>query len=357
MKSDNSKDVVQSGNSEKLTYQSSGVDIGRAQKAKNRIRELARSTFNSGVVSEIGTFAGLYRPDLSNLQTPILLSTADGVGTKLKIASLSGIHNTVGIDIVAHCTNDLLVQGGFPLFFLDYIGMGKLEPEIVEQVITGLAEGCKQAQCALLGGETAEMPGFYQEGEYDLVGFMVGISDECSLFQTDQVETGDILIGLPSSGLHTNGYSLARKLFFEKEKLKIDSHVEELGKTVAEELLIPHRNYLPVIKDLIQDGNLHGIAHITGGGITDNLARVLPKHLDASIQNNTWEILPVFHYIQEHGHVNIEEMYKTFNMGLGLILVAPQSKAEQIQNFLLACDEKFYLIGEITDGSGKVLYL
>ena len=357
MKSDNSEDTEQSENPKSLTYRSSGVDIDRAQKTKSRIQELARSTFDSGVVGEIGTFAGLYRPDLSNLQSPILLSTADGVGTKLKIAFLSGIHDTVGIDIVAHCTNDLLVQGGFPLFFLDYIGMGKLEPEVVEQIVQGLARGCKQSQCVLLGGETAEMPGFYREGEYDLVGFMVGISDEFSLFQPDQVEKGDILIGLPSSGLHTNGYSLARKLFFEQEKLRIDSHVEELGKTVAEELLTPHRNYLPIIKELIRGDDLHGIAHVTGGGITDNLARVLPKHLDAAVQGGTWDILPVFRYIRERGKVSTEEMYRTFNMGVGMILVVSQSRADRVQDFLASRDERFYLIGEVIDGSGEVRYL
>ncbi len=339
-----------------LTYRDSGVDIDRAKQAKKRIKELARSTFNSAVLSDIGAFAGLYRPDLSNFQKPVLVSSADGVGTKLKIAFLTGIHNTVGIDLVSHCTNDILVQRAFPLFFLDYIGTGKLEPEVIEQIVQGLAQGCSQSKCALLGGETAEMPDFYQAGEYVLVGFIVGLVDESKVREWGQVKKGDVLIGLVSSGLHTNGYSLVRKLFFEQEKLTIDSHLEELGKTVGEELLTPHRNYLPVIKELIQSDDLKALAHITGGGITGNLNRVLPDHLDAVIQRGTWEILPIFRFIRERGKVESEEMYRTFNMGVGMILVVAEGRAGRVQDFLAARDEQFYLIGEITDGSGKVQY-
>jgi len=339
-----------------LTYRNSGVDIDRAKQAKERIKELARSTFNSAVLSDIGAFAGLYRPDLSNLQKPVLVSSADGVGTKLKIAFLMGIHNTVGIDLVSHCTNDILVQRAFPLFFLDYIGTGKLEPEVIEQIVQGLAQGCSQSECALLGGETAEMPDFYQAGEYDLVGFIVGLADESKVREWGQVTKGDLLIGLASSGLHTNGYSLVRKLFFEQEKLTIDSHLEELGNTVGEELLTPHRNYLPVIKELIQSDDLKALAHITGGGITGNLDRVLPDDLDAVIQRGTWEILPIFRFIRERGKVETEEMYRTFNMGVGMILVVAEERAQRVQDFLAARDEQFYLIGEITDGSGKVRY-
>lgn len=339
-----------------LTYRDSGVDIDRAKQAKERIKELARSTFNSAVLSDIGAFAGLYRPDLSNFQKPVLVSSADGVGTKLKIAFLTGIHNTVGIDLVSHCTNDILVQRAFPLFFLDYIGTGKLEPEVIEQIVQGLAQGCSQSECALLGGETAEMPDFYQAGEYDLVGFIVGLADESKVREWGQVTKGDLLIGLASSGLHTNGYSLVRKLFFEQEKLTIDSHLEELGKTVGEELLTPHRNYLPVIRELIQSDDLTALAHITGGGITGNLDRVLPDDLDAVIQRGTWEILPIFRFIRERGKVETDEMYRTFNMGVGMILVVAEERAQRVQDFLAAHDEQFYLIGEITDGSGKVRY-
>ena len=339
-----------------LTYRDSGVDIDRAKQAKERIKELARSTFNSAVLSDIGAFAGLYRPDLSNFQKPVLVSSADGVGTKLKIAFLTGIHNTVGIDLVSHCTNDILVQRAFPLFFLDYIGTGKLEPEVIEQIVQGLAQGCSRSECALLGGETAEMPDFYQAGEYDLVGFIVGLVDESKVREWGQVTKGDLLIGLASSGLHTNGYSLVRKLFFEQEKLTINSHLEELGKTVGEELLTPHRNYLPVIKELIQSDDLKALAHITGGGITGNLDRVLPDDLDAVVQRGTWEILPIFRFIRERGKVETDEMYRTFNMGLGMILVVAEERAQRVQDYLAAHDEQFYLIGEITDGSGKVRY-
>ena len=340
-----------------LTYRQSGVDIDRANLATQRIKELARSTFNSDVLSQIGAFAGLYRLDLSNLVNPALVSSADGVGTKLKIAAMAGIHNSVGIDLVSHCTNDILAQGAFPLFFLDYIGVGKLLPGVVEQIVEGLAEGCKQAGCALLGGETAEMPGFYPDGEYDLVGFIVGITDESKLFRTDMVQEGDVLIGLASSGLHTNGYSLVRKLFFEQEQLSLDSYVDELGKTVTEELLTPHRNYLPLIKELIRSDDLHGLAHVTGGGITENLARPLPQHLDAVVRRGTWDILPVFRFVRERGKVESEEMYRTFNMGVGMILIAAQQRAERVQDFLASRGEQFYLIGEISSGTGKVRYV
>ena len=339
-----------------LTYRESGVDIERSRQAKERIKQLARSTFTSAVLGDIGSFAGLYRPDLSNLQNPILVPTADGVGTKLKIAFLSGVHNTVGIDLVAHCTNDILTQKALPLFFLDYVAMGTLEPEIVEQIVEGLTQGCKQSQCALIGGETAEMPGFYKQGEYDLVGFMLGITDELKLSGPDQVEEGDILIGLPSSGLHTNGYSMVRKLFFEQEKLLIDNHVGELGRTVGEELLIPHRNYLPLIKELILADDLHALSHITGGGITNNLPRVLPETVDATVQRGTWEILPIFRFIWERGRVETQEMYRIFNMGLGMILVVSKQRVDRVQDFLTERGEKFYLVGEITKGTGQVRY-
>jgi phosphoribosylformylglycinamidine cyclo-ligase len=340
-----------------LTYRDSGVDIDRANEATERIKELARSTFNDSVVSEIGAFAGLYRPDLGNMQTPLLVSSADGVGTKLKVAFLTGIHNTVGIDLVAHCTNDILVQRAFPLFFLDYIGVGKLKPEVIEQIVEGLAKGCSESNCALLGGETAEMPDFYQAGEYDLAGFIVGLTDELKIRESGPVKEGDVLIGLSSSGLHTNGYSLVRRLFFEEENLKVDTHVDELGQTLGEELLVPHRNYLPIIRELLLSDDLNALAHITGGGITENLARVLPDHLDAEVKRGTWEILPIFSLIRERGRVEADEMYRTFNMGIGMILVAAAERAERVQDFLSARDERFRLIGKITPGTGKVRYV
>ena len=340
-----------------LSYSDAGVDIDRAEQVKSRIRKLAQSTFTPQVLSQIGSFAGSYQLDLRNVIQPTLVSSADGVGTKLNVAFMTGVHNTVGIDLVAHCTNDILVQGASPLFFLDYIGMGRLEPTVVEQIIEGLAAGCMESKCALLGGETAEMPGLYSPGEYDLVGFIVGVVDESKLYKTEQVQKGDILIGLPSSGLHTNGYSLARKLFFDQEKLEVGSYVDELGRTVGEELLVPHRNYLPVIKDLLCSGDLHGMAHITGGGITDNLARGLPDTLDAAVERGTWEVLPIFRFIRERGRVETEEIYRTFNMGLGMILIVAKERADRTQEFLTARGESFYLIGEIIRGKGEVRYV
>ncbi len=340
-----------------LKYSDAGVDFDRSREAKEHIKELARSTFNSAVVGDIGSFAGLYRPDLLHFQKPILVSSADGVGTKVKVASMADAHCSVGIDLVSHCTNDILVQGAFPLFFLDYIATGKLDLGVLEQIMQGLAEGCKQSGCALLGGETAEMPDLYQPGDYDLAGFIVGIVDESKLYSTRKVNRGDLLIGLPSSGLHTNGYSLVRKLFFEQEKLAIDKYMGEFKKSVAEELLTPHRNYLPVIKELVQTDDLRAIAHITGGGITENLARILPEGLEAQVRRGTWEILPIFRFIRSRGNVADDEMYRTFNMGLGMILVAASRRVDRVQDFLRERDEPFYLIGEITQGNRKVRYV
>ncbi len=339
-----------------LTYRDAGVDIDKANEAKQRIKELARSTFNRNVLSEIGTFAGQYRLDLSSYSKPVLVSSADGVGTKLKIAFLTGIHDTVGIDIVSHCTNDILVQGALPMFFLDYIATGTLEPHVVAKIVEGLAEGCRKSECVLLGGETAEMPDFYRAGEYDLAGFIVGIADEEGLYNPSLVTEGDRLIGQPSSGLHTNGYSLVRKLVFEQERMKVETYVDELEKTIGEELLLPHRNYLRTVKSLILDSKLSGIAHITGGGITENLNRVLPSGLDARVELGTWETLPIFRFIQERGRVSKEEMLRTFNMGIGLVLVVPEKHVGQVEEDLLSRSEKFFHIGSVIKGTGKVIY-
>jgi phosphoribosylformylglycinamidine cyclo-ligase len=340
-----------------MKYSDSGVDIDRSNEAKRRIRELVRATFNTGVVGDFGAFGGMYRPDFLAFQKPILVSSVDGVGTKLKVAFLSGVHDTVGVDLVSHCANDILVQGAFPLFFLDYIAAGRLEPVVIEQLVKGLADGCRLAQCALIGGETAEMPDFYQPGEYDLAGFIVGIVDESKLLGARRVQKGDILVGLRSSGLHTNGYSLARKIVFEKEGLAVDSYVPELGKTVVEELLTPHRNYLPLVKEMALADELHAMAHITGGGITENLNRVMPSHLDAAVRRGAWEILPVFRFLRERGQVEDEEMYRTFNMGVGLILVVDRQRIDRVEKFLQSKGEQYYLIGEVTDGAGKVRYV
>lgn len=339
-----------------LTYRDSGVDIDQANIAKKRIKTLARSTFGPSVISDIGAFAGLYRADFTEMKRPILVSSADGVGTKLKIAFLTGIHNTVGIDIVSHCTDDILVHGAIPLFFLDYIAAGKLEPHVIGEIVEGLAKGCLQSQCALIGGETAEMPDFYRPGEYDLAGFIVGVADEEKLFKPGQTQVGDHLIGLPSSGLHTNGYSLVRKLVFEQERLTVDSYVDDLQKTVGEELLRPHRNYLPIVRPLIEKGVLRAIAHITGGGITENLDRILAPSTDAEVKKGVWEINPVFRFIQERGNVAEDEMYRTFNMGIGMVLVVPDDKRESVLSHLQEQGETNYPIGQIIPGSGKVVY-
>ncbi|UCF36887.1 MAG: phosphoribosylformylglycinamidine cyclo-ligase [Acidobacteriota bacterium] len=339
-----------------LTYRDSGVDIDQANIAKKRIKTLARSTFGPSVISDIGAFAGLYRADFSEMNRPILVSSADGVGTKLKIAFLTGIHNTVGIDIVSHCTDNILVHGAIPLFFLDYIAAGKLEPHVIGEIVEGLAKGCLQSQCALIGGETAEMPDFYSPGEYDLAGFIVGVADEDKLFKPGQTQVGDHLIGLPSSGLHTNGYSLVRKLVFEQEGLTVDSYVDDLQKTIGEELLLPHRNYLPTVRPLIEQDCLRAIAHITGGGITENLDRILSASTDAQVKKGVWEINPIFQFIQDRGNVAEAEMYRTFNMGIGMILVVPDEKLDAVLGHLRKEKEIHYQIGQVIPGTGKVVY-
>ena len=339
-----------------MRYRDAGVDVDAANRAYAGIRGLVQSTFDSRVLTDFGTFSGLYRPGFGELERPILVSSADGVGTKLKIAFLTGVHDTVGMDLVAHCTNDILVHGAHPLFFLDYIATGRLEPNVVREVVRGLVEGCKEAGCVLLGGETAEMPDFYQEGEYDLAGFIVGMADESRVPNTGRVRKGDLLVGLPSSGIHTNGYSLVRKLFFERENMTVDSYVGTLGRTLGEELLIPHRNYLPSLQGLLGQDALHAVAHITGGGITNNLARVLPRALDARVRRGSWENLPIFRLIQELGPVEEAEMYRTFNMGLGMILVVDRHGLGPVARELERAGERYVLVGEIGEGEGKVQY-
>lgn len=343
------------GSHKGLTYSDSGVSIEKADQAKARISKLAESTFNSSVVSGIGSFGGLFRPDLSGYSDPVLVSSADGVGTKLKLAFMTGRHNTVGVDLVSHCTDDILVMGAEPLFFLDYIATGVLDPSVVGDIVEGLARGCREAGCVLIGGETAEMPDFYQPGEYDLAGFIVGIADSSRLLQPDMVREGDVLIGLPSTGLHTNGYSLARRLFFEELRMKADTWVKEFGKSVGEELLTPHKNYLPSIRPLLSTGFLHGMAHITGGGIPGNLNRVLPGDLDAVVDRSSWQVPPIFEFIREQGEIELPEMFRAFNMGIGMILIAGKSTEEQVQAMLRSGGESPVVLGQVVKGSGKVV--
>ena len=313
-----------------MDYKASGVDIDAGNETVRRIRALARSTFTPGVLSDIGSFGSLFQIEPGRFREPVLVSSADGVGTKLKVAFLSNKHDTVGADLVNHCVNDILVQGAEPLFFLDYLATGRLSPDVAEKIIGGMASACRDNGCALLGGETAEMPGFYADGEYDLAGFIVGVVDRQRLISGRSVAVGDLLVGVPSSGLHTNGYSLARQIVFDHLKLTVDSHVPELGCTVGEALLEPHRSYLSFIRPLLDGGRIKAMAHITGGGITDNLPRVLPHGTAAMVDAGAWEPPPIFRWLQKHGSVPGDEMMRTFNMGIGLIIVTARERSEQL---------------------------
>ena len=334
-----------------MDYKSAGVDIDAGSETVRRIRALARSTFTPGVLSDIGSFGGLFRLEAGRFRDPVLVSSADGVGTKLKVAFLANMHNTVGIDLVNHCVNDILVQGAEPLFFLDYLATGKLSPDVAESIVEGMAAACRDNNCALLGGETAEMPGMYAEGEYDLAGFIVGVVDRARLINGRTIAIGDVLVGVPSSGLHTNGYSLARRIVFERLKLNIDSHVGELGKTVGAILLEPHRSYLHCVLPLLDAGRIRGMAHITGGGITDNLPRVLPHGTAAVVDASRWEVPPVFEWLRRSGNVPTDDMMRTFNMGIGLIIVTPREQAESLISELAARGGRdARVIGEVVPG-------
>jgi phosphoribosylformylglycinamidine cyclo-ligase len=340
---------------EEISYRDAGVDIEAANEAKSRIRELARRTFTPNVMTEIGSFGGMFRADFRGMAEPVLVSSADGVGTKLRVAFMTGIHNTVGYDLVCHCVNDILVQGARPLFFLDYIATGRLSPDVVAQLIEGLARGCQEAGCALIGGETAEMPGFYADGEYDVAGFIVGVVDRSRIIDGSRIEPGDVAIALPSVGLHTNGYSLARKLFFDIAGFRHDTYVQELGCTVAEELLKPHRSYLGAVEGMLDWGAIKGIAHITGGGLVENIPRILPRGVGIEIDLGSWPILPVFDVMRKIGNVSDREMHRTFNMGVGLVIVTSPADADRVRGFLAERGERHYDIGRIREGSQEVL--
>jgi phosphoribosylformylglycinamidine cyclo-ligase len=339
-----------------VTYADAGVDIDRANRTKKRIKYLAHKTFTKGVLSEIGGFGGLFSIDKEKYLDPVLVSSVDGVGTKLKIAFEMKMHHTIGADLVNHCVNDIAVQGATPLFFMDYLATGKIDPEVAEKVIEGLAEACKHNGCALIGGETAEMPGFYPEGEYDLAGFIVGVVERERIINGKTVQVGDVILGLPSTGLHTNGYSLARKLFFEVAGYTPDTYVNELKGKVGNELMQTHRSYWPVIKKLLAGECVSAMAHITGGGITENLPRVLPRGVAAIIEVGTWPVLPIFDHLQKLGNVPQAEMLRTFNMGLGMLLVVPAAKFKKAQTVLEKVGEKAYTVGRIVKGDRKVMY-
>ncbi len=326
-------------------YKDAGVDIDAAHKALEKVKELARKTFTRDVVTSIGSFGAGYR--LRGWSNPVLVSSADGVGTKLKIAFLSGKHDTVGEDLVNHCVNDILVQGAFPLFFLDYLSMGKMDPGVVAQIVEGLARGCAANDCALIGGETAEMPGLYAPGEYDLAGFIVGVVERNRLVTGARVVEGDVLLGLPSSGLHTNGYSLARTLLFDVAGYTVDTHIDELGCTVGEELLKVHRSYAKAMTGLLEARLIKSAAHITGGGITDNLPRVLPEGLGARVRTSAWPVPPIFPFLKKLGNIPSDDYRRTFNLGIGMILVVSPRLLKAAGLVLERAGETYYRIGEV----------
>jgi phosphoribosylformylglycinamidine cyclo-ligase len=339
-----------------VTYADAGVDITSGDRAKERIKFLAQKTFNRNVLGGIGGFGALFRLDLQRWKNPILVSSADGVGTKLKIAFTLGLHQTVGVDLVNHCVNDIAVQGATPLFFLDYFASSELDPEVTEDVVTGLAEACRANGCALIGGETAQMPGFYADGEYDLAGFIVGAVDRDKIVTGVGIKAGDVLIGFPSTGLHTNGYSLARKLLFEVAGYKPTQYVTAIKEKAGAALMKTHRSYLHVIQKLVAGQVTVGMAHITGGGITENLPRILPKALMAQVELGSWPVLPIFEHLRELSQVNVEEMMRTFNMGIGLIAVIPAAKFTKAKTLLDRAEEKFYVIGRVVKGERRVQY-
>jgi phosphoribosylformylglycinamidine cyclo-ligase len=341
------------------TYAGAGVDITSGDRAKQRIKMLARKTFNKHVLSEIGGFGGLFALDLEKFPQPVLVSSTDGVGTKLKVAFELGIHHTVGADLVNHCVNDIAVQGATPLFFLDYLATGKLreqDSETVETVVRGLSEACRANGCALIGGETAQMPGFYADGEYDLAGTIVGCVNRPDIITGEHIQIGDVLIGLPSNGLHTNGYSLARKLLFEVAHYNPDHYVNELKDKAGAALMRTHRSYLSVIRKLTAAGVVRGMAHITGGGITENLPRILPRGTAAVVDLAGWTVPPLFEHLQHLGNVEQEEMMRTFNMGIGLVAVVPAEQVKKAKALLDRANERHHLIGRIIRGDRRVTY-
>ena len=341
-----------------MDYRQAGVDIDAGNEVVRRIRTLARGTFTPGVLSDIGSFGGLFRLDAAGMQDPVLVSSADGVGTKLKIAFMTGQHRTIGRDLVNHCVNDILVQGAEPLFFLDYLATGRLDPDVAVQIVEGLAAACRENGCALLGGETAEMPGFYADGEYDVAGFIVGAVCRSHLIDGRNIEAGDVLLGLPSSGLHTNGYSLARRIAFEAVGLSHDSHVPELDATIGDALLVAHRSYLPVIRPLLTAGVIKGMAHITGGGVTENLPRILPAGLHAEIEKGSWQVPSIFRWLQNAGGVPEADMFRAFNMGIGLIIACSEADVSSLLDGLASAGEpNGVVIGHVRAGGEGVRYV
>ena len=337
------------------TYRDAGVDIDAQDRALEQIKKMVRNTYTDGVLSDQGSFGGLFKVP-GGMREPVLVASADGVGTKLKVAFLAGRHTTVGQDLVNHCINDILVQGARPLFFLDYLATGRLDPDVAADVIGGVATACSESGVALLGGETAEMPGFYADGEYDLAGFIVGVVDRRHLLDGSAVTDGDVLVGLTSTGLHTNGYSLARKVFFEVMGLAVDDRVDALGGSVADELLKVHRCYAGPVLPLVESGLVHAMAHITGGGLTDNLPRVLPDGLQARVKVGSWDVPPVFRVLAEHGEIPEDDLWRTFNMGVGMVLIVPAKKLAKVLEQLRAGGCAGFPMGNVVPGERGVEY-
>jgi phosphoribosylformylglycinamidine cyclo-ligase len=334
-----------------VDYREAGVDITAAEAAKARIKGLAKATFNAQVLTEIGSFGGMFRPDLSRYREPVLVASTDGVGTKIKVAILAGVHDTVGYDLVAHCVDDILVQGAVPLFFLDYVALGKMDAVRVEQIVSGVARACSEFGCPLIGGETAEMPGTYAEDDYDLAGFIVGVVERQRALPRG-VREGDVLLGLPSAGLHTNGYSLARKVLLEVLGHAVDERLPELGTTVGRALLAPHRSYLAALEPLLERGKVRALAHVTGGGFPGNIPRVLPEGLGALVRRGSWEVPPLFRLIQSGGGVSEEEMERTFNLGVGMIVVVSPADLHDVEHSLERRGEASFVIGSVVRGQG-----
>jgi phosphoribosylformylglycinamidine cyclo-ligase len=339
-----------------LTYRDAGVDIDAQDAALRSIKAMLLATRTRGVLADLGSFGGMFAPDLAGMQEPVLVASCDGVGTKLDVAFMTGIHNTVGRDLVNHCVNDILVQGAMPLFFLDYVATARLVPEVLASIVEGIAAGCRENGCALLGGETAEMPGFYAARTYDLAGFIVGLVDKPRVIDGRAICVGDVLYALPSAGLHTNGYSLARKIFFEVAGKGPGDAVDGLPVTIGAALLAEHRSYLAALRGAVAAGLIRGLAHITGGGLTDNLPRILPEKTAARIDRGTWPVLPVFAVMQRIGRVADAEMYRAFNMGVGMVCVIAPDKASAFESHLEAAGEKHFRIGAIVSGERNVVY-
>jgi phosphoribosylformylglycinamidine cyclo-ligase len=339
----------------KTSYRDSGVDIDAQDEALREVRHIARTTFTPNVLSDLGSFGGLFRASFEGIEKPILVSSTDGVGTKIRVAQAMRIHDTVGYDLVSHCVNDVLVQGARPLFFLDYYATGRLRPPVMTDVIRGMARACRENGCALIGGETAEMPGFYGDDDYDIAGFIVGVVDEKNVIDGKAVREGDVLLALPSAGLHTNGYSLARKILVDKLGYDYQTVLPEIGK-IGEALLAPHLSYLKPLMPLVEKRAIHALAHITGGGLTDNVPRVLPETLDAKIKLGSWLVPPLFRLMFEKGNVDRDEMLRVFNMGIGMVLILAPDQVEVVTKHFTQIGQQFFFIGNVVKGSGKVQY-